>query len=254
MGGYRTSLLAVVALVLMLAGLVGVAASVHGESFEVDVKARVYKVIDGDTFDAFPVGRVRLADVNAPELSEAGGLEAKQALYKLVYGKVVYLDVDDKYVMDKYHRIVAVAYVRVNSTHLLNVNEWLITNGYAEVRDYPNEFDPRSWTLYVYYPEEAEESSRTVTVTKEVTATTTVSRTITSTTTTPVVKYITTTASTTIYRTTTVESTETVTTTVTHTASPEGEGALTPSIATSAIALIVGLAIGLIIGIKAIKR
>ena len=254
MSGYRSFLYTVVALVLMLAGLVGVVASVHGESFEVDVKARVYKVIDGDTFDAFPVGRVRLADVNAPELSEAGGLEAKQALYKLVYGREVYLDVDDKYVMDRYHRIVAVAYVRANATHLLNVNEWLVTNGYAEVRDYPNEFDPRSWTLYVYYPEKAEESSRTVTVTKEVVATTTVSRTVTSVTTAPIVKYVTTTVSTTVYRTITVESTETVTTTATHTTVPEGEGALTPSIATSAIALMVGLAIGLVIGIKAIKR
>lgn len=30
----------------------------------------VYKVVDGDTLDAFPVGRVRLADVDAPELGD----------------------------------------------------------------------------------------------------------------------------------------------------------------------------------------
>jgi len=39
---------------------------------EVDMIAEVYKVVDGDTFDAFPSGRVRLADVNTPEVGGAG--------------------------------------------------------------------------------------------------------------------------------------------------------------------------------------
>jgi hypothetical protein len=38
--------------------------------------------------------------VNAPELNEKGGIEAKEGLIKLVQGKKVYLDVDYKYVMD----------------------------------------------------------------------------------------------------------------------------------------------------------
>jgi endonuclease YncB( thermonuclease family) len=120
---------------------------------EVDVEASVYRVVDGDTFDAFPVGRVRLADINAPELDQPGGVEAKNALTSLILNKRVYLDVDDIYVMDRYNRIVCVAYVRYNSTHLLNVNKWLLENNYAVVSDYYNEFDPASWTLYVYYPE-----------------------------------------------------------------------------------------------------
>lgn len=45
---------------------------VSGSGVEVDAVAKVYRVIDGDTFDAFPVGRVRLADVNAPERGEEG--------------------------------------------------------------------------------------------------------------------------------------------------------------------------------------
>jgi len=31
------------------------------EGVEIDLVAKVYKVVDGDTFDAFPSGRVRLA-------------------------------------------------------------------------------------------------------------------------------------------------------------------------------------------------
>jgi hypothetical protein len=121
-------------------------------SFEIDVSASVYKVIDGDTFDAFPVGRVRLADINAPESGEPGYNEAKQALTNLVLGKTVYLDVDDIYVMDKYNRLVCVAYLKYNSTHLMNINFYLVINGYAVIEDYSNEFDPSTWKLYVYGP------------------------------------------------------------------------------------------------------
>ena len=120
---------------------------------EIDVEASVYRVVDGDTFDAFPVGRVRLADINAPELDEPGGVEAKNALISLILNMRVYLDVDDVYVMDKYNRLVCVAYVRYNSTHILNVNKWLLENNYAVVSDYVNEFDPASWSLFMYYPE-----------------------------------------------------------------------------------------------------
>ena len=94
---------------------------VYADPFEVDATCDVYRVVDGDTFDCFPVGRVRLADINAPELNTPGGPEAKKALTGLVLYKRVYLDVDDRYVMDRYNRVVAVAYVRYNETHLLNV-------------------------------------------------------------------------------------------------------------------------------------
>jgi hypothetical protein len=126
--------------------------SIH---FEIDVSTVVYKVVDGDTLDGFPIGRVRLADINAPERGEPGYIEAIQALVNLTLNKRVYLDVDDLGVMDKYNRIVAVVYVRYNSTHILNVNKWLVDNGYAEVLDFDNEFDPMAWSLYVYMPIEA---------------------------------------------------------------------------------------------------
>ena len=52
----------------------------------------------------------------------------------------MFLDVDDVYVMDKYDRLVCVVYIRYSSTHLLNINKWLLDHSYVEVRDYPNEF------------------------------------------------------------------------------------------------------------------
>ncbi len=132
-------------------------------ALEVDVIARLVYVVDGDTVRLIVVkacserfaglvgfeGRLRLADINAPELYTPEGLKAKAALETLLAGKqVLYIDVDDLYVFDKYGRIVGVLLVDYNESSLLNVNEWLLEKGYAEPRDYPNEFTPH-WSLYV---------------------------------------------------------------------------------------------------------
>jgi len=127
-------------------------------------EARVFvtNVIDGDTVDIAPavkiVGeyryRVRLADINAPELDTPEGNWSKGNLTQLLasYGGVVYLDIDDVNGVDQHGRIIAVVYVRYNTTHLLNVNKWLVDNGFANITDYPNEFDPSTWSLYEPYP------------------------------------------------------------------------------------------------------
>ncbi|MEM3886516.1 MAG: thermonuclease family protein [Candidatus Methanomethylicia archaeon] len=146
--------------------------------FEVDVVDVVTYVVDGDTFDCYSVGRIRLADINAPELGTAAGEVAKDKLRSLILNKVVYLDVDDIYVYDPYGRIVAVAYIRYNSTHLLNVNRWLVDNRYAVIKDYDNEFNPYLWSTYVYYPEQTATQGN-VTITKTVTTSTTVTKTTT---------------------------------------------------------------------------
>jgi len=132
----------------------GVAPALLSPYTEVDISARVYNIVDGDTFDAFPIGRIRLADINAPELSEVGGQEAKNALASLILGKEIYLNVDDKYVMDPYNRLVGVAYIKEDGGYLLNVNKWLVENGYATINDYDNEFNPSTWRLYEYYPKD----------------------------------------------------------------------------------------------------
>ena len=64
----------------------------------------------------------------------------------------MYLDIDKSRGVDNYGRVIAVLYVRINATTLLNVNKWLVDNGYANVTDYPdNDFDPSKWSLYINY-------------------------------------------------------------------------------------------------------
>ncbi len=108
--------------------------------WEINATVFVTSVIDGDTFVADPVGSVRLADIDAPEVGELGAEEATAHLSSLVYHKRVYLDVDDLYGRDVYGRVVAVVYAQHNATHLLNVNQELLQAGMVEVTDFPNEF------------------------------------------------------------------------------------------------------------------
>ncbi len=140
---------------LLLGLLVITLVNVSGTSYygwEIDEVGTVTRVVDGDTFDAAPVGRIRLADINTPEVGRLGAQEATDHLSSLIRNRRVYLDVDDLYGSDVYGRVVAVVYVRHNATHLLNVNEALLEAGLAAVADFPNEFDPRTWTLYAGYP------------------------------------------------------------------------------------------------------
>ena len=64
-----------------------------GVAFEVDATDSVTRVVDGDTFDTVANGRVRLADVNAPESYEPGFDEATDALAGrlicVVYGGII---------------------------------------------------------------------------------------------------------------------------------------------------------------------
>ena len=126
---------------------------VHGSSGEIDVITVVSRVIDGDTFDTTSEGRIRLADVDAPEYGESGYYDAKQCLEDLIDGKTVYLDIDDIYETDPYDRLVCVVYVRHSSTHYTNVNKALLVEGVAVIDNYYNEFNPYSWTLYVHEDE-----------------------------------------------------------------------------------------------------
>jgi len=127
----------------------------------------VTEVMDGDTIRISPPvlvngtyrSVVRLADIDTPETGTLEGDNAKQALRDLLvqHGGVVYLDIDKARGVDDYGRIIAVVYVRVSATHLLNVNKWLVDNGYASISDYTdNDFDPSKWSLYIEYPVENE--------------------------------------------------------------------------------------------------
>ena len=67
-------------------------------------KAKVLKIVDGDTIDVEGIGRIRMADINAPELSTKEGQKAKEFVKSLCLGKTVYLDIDDEKVVGKYGR------------------------------------------------------------------------------------------------------------------------------------------------------
>jgi micrococcal nuclease len=116
---------------------------------EIDMISTVVSVHDGDTFTLATGDKVRLADLNAPELGEGGSFEARDYLSSLVRQKTVYLDVDDKYRTDSYGRLVCVVYVDYNSTHYLNVNKAMIDGGLAVAKNYDNEFNPGSFVIYL---------------------------------------------------------------------------------------------------------
>jgi len=131
----------------------------------IDAVCVVTKIVDGDTIDVRTIYvenrfsqnihidrdyRVRFADINAPELSTTPGVVSKEALMSLLReGMIVYIDIDDVDVFDKYGRIVGVVYIKYNSTHLMNINKWMLDHHYAEIMDFNNEFNPYSWSLYV---------------------------------------------------------------------------------------------------------
>ena len=112
---------------------------------DIDKTTIVTHIVDGDTFETKSGDVIRLADVDAPERDEWEGYEAEEMLRSLILNRKIYLDVDDVHRTDGYGRLVCVAYVDHNSTHLLNVNGALIAEGLAEVWDHPNEFDPGAW-------------------------------------------------------------------------------------------------------------
>lgn len=155
-------LLALLQVLLVPAGLVS-----YGQSgLEVDASCIVTRVIDGDTFsciisEVYSAGlgglgpgmeaRVRLADINAPELRpepEPGAVDATSMLSSLLRNGTVYLDVDDVYVFDRYGRIVAVVLAPYNDSHLVNVNLMLVYRGLAEVWEHDNEWIISETPLY----------------------------------------------------------------------------------------------------------
>jgi len=140
-------------LVLLLQYFISVAYSYSGE---IDATAVVTEVHDGDTFyidrEVNGSDTIRLADINASELGQPKSIEARDFLAGLVNQTTVYLDIDDKYTFDYNgtgHRLVCVVYVSYNETHYKNVNKALLDAGLAEAKEYDNEFNHSTWTLYV---------------------------------------------------------------------------------------------------------
>jgi len=144
--------------------------SINLASSSLEACGYIDKVVDGDTIwiyldrldrESFPSlemdrYKVRFADINAPEIDTPEGMASRDALIDVIarYGNYVCMDIDDLYIYDPYDRLVAVLFVPVNETHLLNINLYMVLNGYAVIKDYRNEFDPTKWSLYVRNMEE----------------------------------------------------------------------------------------------------
>jgi micrococcal nuclease len=106
--------------------------SLVGQTFD----AKVVKVYDGDTihvvfkhFDKFYKWNCRIAHVDTPELrtkneeEKKRGYEVRDKLRELILNKIVKIKCGE---FDKYGRLLIEVFLAET-----NVNEWLITNGYA---------------------------------------------------------------------------------------------------------------------------
>jgi endonuclease YncB( thermonuclease family) len=90
------------------------------------VQARVVSVHDGDTLTVLIEQRhvkVRLTEIDAPELGQPFGTKSRQSLSDLCFGKTVTLDVRGH---DRYHR--TLAHVTCAGT---DANEEQVRRGYA---------------------------------------------------------------------------------------------------------------------------
>ena len=108
------------------------------------MKGRVVGVTGPNIIHVEGVGYVKLADVLVPS-AKAG--QAEEYLAKLLENKTVYLDIDDKNIIDQSGRISAVVYLPIDNTTVLNVNFDLVLKGYAYIFNEANEFNPSKWTL-----------------------------------------------------------------------------------------------------------
>ena len=121
----------------------------------------VTNVVDGDTFDvtiekagakvAYPVERIRLADIDSPEMNSENGPAAKDFTFALLMNKRVYLDIDDLSAngRDSYGRLICVAYLTGFYGQPIaapNFNRLLVDSGHARLDNFTNnEFDPKDW-------------------------------------------------------------------------------------------------------------
>lgn len=104
----------------------------------IDYKAKVQRVIDGDTILLENREKVRYIGIDTPETKhplkgvEYFGQEAYEANKQLVEGKTVRLAFDVQQ-RDRYGRLLAYVYLEDGTF----VNAWLVENGYAQVATYP---------------------------------------------------------------------------------------------------------------------
>ena len=88
---------------------------------------KVARIIDGDTFETETGEKVRLIGINAPEISDLLGLEAKQYLADLIENKTVDLKSDNiSNDRDRYQRLLR--YVILGG---VDINKKMVSDGFA---------------------------------------------------------------------------------------------------------------------------
>ena len=94
-------------MILMRNIIIGFFLLINISGLYAQTNATVIRIVDADTYQVLSnakVFTVRLANVDAPELQQQFGTEAKEYVSELVYGKQVLLEILKK---DKYNRTVA---------------------------------------------------------------------------------------------------------------------------------------------------
>ena len=116
---------------------------IPGEHYYYHVKVRAEKVIDGDTFVTADSDYIRLAGVNAPELSKRSVEDSLFAdsvetfLTNLIEGKIIKLTFDRE-LYDYYGRLLAYAWVLDGSGNdSLFVQTELLKAGLVRIYHYP---------------------------------------------------------------------------------------------------------------------
>jgi endonuclease YncB( thermonuclease family) len=97
-------------------------------------KGRVVAVSDGDTIRVLTTDnqevKVRLADIDAPEKGQPHGERSKEALSKLIFGKVVEVEWREK---DRYSRTIGTVWYSQHLNQRRNINYEMVVNGDAWV-------------------------------------------------------------------------------------------------------------------------
>ena len=86
----------------------------------------IIKVIDGDSFTAIYMGKIihcRLAMIDAPELKQSFGINARDSLAAMIVGRTGYLSLNGE---DKYHRQLVRLFI-----HNKDVEELMLLKGLA---------------------------------------------------------------------------------------------------------------------------
>lgn len=105
------------------------------QNLEKELTGKVLRVIDGDTIELLAKSsktnpynhmqklKIRLYGIDAPELKQAYGKEAKEYLSALILKQEVKIIIEDK---DKYQRLIATIFLNNK-----DINQAMVKNGYA---------------------------------------------------------------------------------------------------------------------------